>query len=337
MKKHTVYYILTALAAIIVLTLFGWQYYIRTIEKSEWGEPDSRKEYIRHYAMVPDDAESAMWEDIFNSAQTAAQEQGAYVELFDGWAAGDYSPLEYIDIAVAAKVDGIIVKPDGTAKMREAINKAEEANIPVITILDDDTTSSRKSFVGVNSYQMGTTYGKQILSCVDERTRKITVLLNHADSGKDLIFKELKATVQTGLPTSLQGKVEIQPLTITSASTFDAEEVIRDLINNEGERPDILVCMNENDSVCAYHAMVDYNQVGSIDIIGYYQSDTILDAIRKKTVPMAITLDAKQMGQRAVEALEEYYKMGYVSNYFSVDLNIITEQNVMNFQQKESR
>ena len=142
--------------------------------------------------------------------------------------------------------------------------------------------------------------------------------------------------MQNALPVEQLEVIDIQPLTIKSSSTFDAEEVIRELINNEATRPDILVCMNETASVCAYHAMVDFNLVGSIDILGYYQSDTILDAIEKGPVPMAVTLNAQQIGQRGVEALEEYYDMGYTSNYFSVDLNIITKQNVWQFRQGES-
>lgn len=336
MRKHKVYLALAALGAVVILTLLGWRYYIRTIEKSEWGELNGREAYAHHYAMIPDDSDSALWQDIYESAREAGEAMGAYVELFGQWAVGDYSQLEYLEIAQAAKVDGIIIRPDGTAKMRNAINAAEAAGIPVVTVLDDDTASARKSFVGINSYQMGTTYGNQILACVDESTRKITVLLNEAESGKDLIFKELKATVQNALPVEQLEVIDIQPLTIKSSSTFDAEEVIRELINNEATRPDILVCMNETASVCAYHAMVDFNLVGSIDILGYYQSDTILDAIEKGTVPMAVTLNAQQIGQRGVEALEEYYDMGYTSNYFSVDLNIITKQNVWQFRQGES-
>lgn len=330
-RKYLSYLILSGLCLIAVIVAAGWRWYMGAIEKNELGELLNAREYGRHYVMIPEESSSKLWQDIYASAQSAAAEADAYVEFLADWTAGGYTASSYIDIAIAANVDGIIVKPDGTAQMRNMINKADEAGIPVITVLDDDTDSARKSFVGINSYQMGTIYGNQILECIDDTTQKITVLLNHSDSGKDLIFKELKATVQAELTPQQNSRIEIVPLTISSSSTFDAEEVIRDLINKEEERPDILVCMNETDSSSAYHAMVDYNQVGDIDIIGYYASDTMLSAVQKGTVPMAITLDTEQMGQCSVEALEEYYSMGYVSNYFSVDLDIITQQNVQSF------
>ncbi len=327
---------LAGLAACILLTVLGWRHYIRTVERNEWGGLLNAREYGHHYVMIPDDASSNLWQDIYDSAKKAAAEQDAYVELLCNWSAGEYTPVSYIDIAIAAKVDGIIVRPDGTMKMRKAINEAEEAGIPVVTILDDDTDSSRKSFVGINSYQMGTTYGREILACIDEATRKITVLMDSNDSGKDLTFKEMKATILAGLPEQMREKVDIQSLRIAESSTFDAEERIRDLFNKGQDRPDILICMNERYSECAYQAMVDYNQVGDVDIIGYYRSDTMLNAVQKGTVPIAVTLNAEQMGKRSVEALEEYHSMGHTSSYFSVDLDIITKQNVNQFLKEEN-
>lgn len=329
-----VYLVLASLIVVIILTILGWRYYIKTIEKNEWDEVLNKEEYERHYVIIPDDSSSPLWQDIYRSAKSAAAERNAYVEMLGDWSAGDYSALSYMYIAIAAKVDGIIVKPDGTAKMREAIQQADDAGIPVITVIEDDTDSARKSFVGINSYQMGITYGEQILKCVKDSTRKITVLMDEGNSGRELIFKNLKSTVQEGLNDRQKKRIQISPLNILSANTFDAEEVIRDLFNDPGNRPDILVCMNETESESAYHAMVDYNLVGEVDLVGYYQSETLLDAIQKETVSMVVTLDTWQVGAHSVEALDEYYEMGHMSNYFSVDLNVITKMNVSRFKKK---
>ena len=333
-KKYAIYIVLAGLCAVMAIVGIGWRGYIKSVEKKEWGELLSAKQYSRHYVMIPEDASSLMWQDIYESAKQEAADSDAYVELLADWSTGEYTAADYIDIAIAARVDGIIVKPDGSARVREAIDAAGKADIPVVTVLDDDMASSRKSFVGINSYQMGTTYGHQILSCIDEDTRRITVLLGDSDTGKDIIFKELKSIVQAGLTKKQREQIKISPVTIRSGSTFEAEEAIRDLFNTQ-EPPDILVCMNETDSVSAYHAMVDYNLVGDIDVIGFYQSETMLDAVKKGTVPMVITLDTQQAGRSSIEALEEYHSMGYVSNFFSVDLETITRSNCSQFMQKE--
>ncbi len=331
-KKYTVYILLTILIALIAATILSWRFYLRTLETGEWDDAHSAARYSRHYVMIADDSASSLWQSIYRSASEAAKRQDACLELLGGWSGDSYTLTDYVNIAVASKADGIILKPDGTARLRAAINEAEENGIPVITVLEDEADSGRKSFVGLNSYQTGITYGSQILGCIRDDTKKVTVLLRRGDTGKDIVFQQLKATVQEGLGPGHE--ISVVSHTITEGGSFDAEEAIRELFHDEDTRPDILVCMNETDSKCAYYAMVDYNQVGSVQLIGYYQSDMMVSAVQKGVIPMVVTLDAQQVGECCIEALDEYYEMGHVSSYFSVGLNIITAQNAADYLQE---
>lgn len=333
-KNNTVYAAVCALAVMIVLTVCGWRYYVRTLGGKGWEELQDERVFDRHYVLITEDPSSLLWQDLYESAKEEARQQNACLELLGAWDTGEYSLADYMNIAIAAQVDGILVKPDGSSKLRRAIDAAGEAGIPVVTLLEDESLTSRKSFVGINSYQMGTVYGQQILQCIRPDTKKVTVLQSRGDAEKDLVYKQLKATVQEGLEPGTQ--VEIASLTLDEENAFEAEEVIRDLFRDQNSQPDILVCMNETHSACAYYAMVDYNQVGSVQLIGFYQSESMLNAVQKGIVPRVITLDTEQAGRCSIEALDEYYRMGYASNYFSVDLSIITEENVGEFLQKDS-
>ena len=183
-KKRRRYRALLAMSGLTaVLTFVFWQYVSRTFGDEAWKELQSDQKYDRHYVMIADDTSSLLWQDIYQNAKEAAAKSGAFLELSGNWNEEDYSLSDYMNIAIAAKVDGIILKPDDTMKLRQAIDRAEEAGIPVITVLEDDSASSRKSFVGVNSYQLGTIYGRQVLECIDKDTENITVLLNRADAG----------------------------------------------------------------------------------------------------------------------------------------------------------
>ena len=182
-KKRRRYRALLAMSGLTaVLTFVFWQYVSRTFGDEAWKELQSDQKYDRHYVMIADDTSSLLWQDIYQNAKEAAAKSGAFLELSGNWNEEDYSLSDYMNIAIAAKVDGIILKPDDTVKLRQAIDRAEEAGIPVITVLEDDSASSRKSFVGVNSYQLGTIYGRQVLECIDKDTENITVLLNRADA-----------------------------------------------------------------------------------------------------------------------------------------------------------
>jgi ribose transport system substrate-binding protein len=101
--------------------------------------------------------------------------------------------------------------------------------------------------------------------------------------------------------------------------------------------PDVLVCLTAIDTLNANQAVVDYNKVGEIDIIGYYDSEIILHAIQKNIVHSTMTIDANKMGAYCVEALTEYRDTGRVSDYYSVDISIINADNVDDYIKTETK
>ena len=99
--------------------------------------------------------------------------------------------------------------------------------------------------------------------------------------------------------------------------------------------PDIIICLNELSTTCVYQAVVDYNCVGEVAILGYYDTDTILKAIKRNVVNATISIDTEQMGAFCVDALQEYYRFGYTSQYFTADVTIIDQNNVGEYLQAQ--
>lgn len=68
---------------------------------------------------------------------------------------------------------------------------------------------------------------------------------------------------------------------------------------------------------------MDYNQVGTVQMLGYYDSEAILEAVSKNILYSTIALDTEQMGRLCVQALDEYVETGYTNNYMAVDTRLI--------------
>ena len=83
--------------------------------------------------------------------------------------------------------------------------------------------------------------------------------------------------------------------------------------------------MDEVTTECAYQAMIDFNMVGEVKIIGYYVSDTIREAVDKGLIPVTCTLDTEKMGKDCIEALWEYRQEGRVNSYYNVELEFLTK------------
>lgn len=289
-------------------------------------EGTSYESYESYYAMISSNHESALWKSIYQGAVEAAAESGAYVEMLGSNLSTDYSRQDLMRIAIASGVDGIILEADESGDYTGLINEADAAGIPVVTVMGDDTTSNRKSFVGVNNYNLGREYGRQVL-LAGEDVQEVLVLMNTSmpDTSQNIIFSGIQETlVEAG-----REDIQIRATAIEGDNTFAVEESVRDIFLEQSM--DVLICLDELSTTCAYQAVVDFNRVGQIDIIGYYDSEAILRGIERNVIHSTIALDTRELGEYSIEALEEYRETGHVSDYFGVDTDLITMENVRDY------
>lgn len=328
MKKST----LTVFFIIVGCMLFLsgiWIYFQKKLDQVDLGEGEGASSYAKHYLMIAGEENTLMWDSIYESASQAAKDADAYLELIEPGHDSNYSQADYLRIGIASQVDGIILEADGSDEEQELIQEASDADIPVVTVLTDDSSSARISFVGLNSYQLGNAYTEQILGLLKEHENTQVLLLSNSQSKTqetNLIYYQIKKELE-------EKKKDYQTVTISeynidSSSGFDTEEFVRDIIVSEENLPDVLVCMDEVVTECVYQALVDYNQVGNVDVVGFYYSDVILDGISKGIISSAIALDMDEIGRYSVNALEEFSSLGHTSNYYSVGQHVITRSNV---------
>jgi ribose transport system substrate-binding protein len=315
-----------SISAGLFIILIGMTLYRNRLTHLGAGDNLNYNTYKYHYALISEEADAPFWEAIYEGALNQGKELEIYVERIGSNLPSAYSLQDLIKMAIASKVDGIIIEPNGDEEITELINMADEAGIPVITVLNDEPNSKRKSFVGVNSYNQGQIYGKQILEVIDEGKKNITVLLNSNSSvaSKNMIYSSISEMVAGR-------NVRVESVNVNTQSTFSSEEDIRNIIKDSQNSTEVLVCLTAADTRCAYQAVVDYNKVGVIDIIGYYDSDLILSAVQKGIIHSTMTIDAKQMGAYCVEALNEHKQTGQVSDYFSVDIYAINNDNINDY------
>lgn len=310
----------------IIIILAGMFYYKYRISELGLTEQDEYKQYDYHYVIISEEADSTFWKAIYQGAMEKARKNNVYVEKIGSDLSIKYSLQDLMKIAIASKVDGIILEPNGDEDMNELIDKAYKADIPVVTVLKDTPRSKRISYVGKNSYDQGQTYAREILQAVREGVKNITVLLNNDpnDTTQKVIYSNIVGAVA-------KHRVTVKSVMVNTKDAFSSEDSIRKIMMDKVNPPDLLVCLTESDTRSAYQAVVDYNKVGQVGIVGYYNSDMILLAIEKNIVRSTMTLDAKQMGANCVEALTEYKKTNYVSEYYSVDINVINKNNVKDY------
>ncbi len=330
--------VLIGLTGLLVVLFISFS---RTLSRTE-----SDPVYDKYYVMITDNPASSFWQSVYSSALLEAKGQNAYVEMISENLSREYSQTELMEIAISSGADGIIVTSGEAEGMTELIGKAYDAGIPVITLLNDNTQSERLSFVGIGNYNLGREYGRLLIDMVNTKifpgeTIDVTVLLDadSEDSGQNVLAAAIQDTVKKDETMNRDDHkpIDISLTAVDASNNFSVEESVRKLfVSGKENIPDIVICLNENDTNSVYQAVVEYNQVGLVGILGYYDSDAILKGIERDVIHATISIDTDQMGRYCIDALSEYYETGNANQYFTADGYVINKSNVGDYR-KEGR
>lgn len=325
------------LTAVCILMTVVMAVYVLRFYQNGLGEETEQETYDRYYIMITEDSKSSIWQSIYQGACERALEENVYVDWLGDNLFEEYSVEELLQIATASAVDGIIVTANETDEMTRLIDDAVAKGIPVVTLYGDNTQSARCSFVGIGSYNLGREYGRQALEIISseqiDKPCKVAVLVNayEQDLDQNILCSGIQETIEKERSDSMD--IELSLISVDDTNEFSVEESIRDIFM-EQEEPDIMICLSELTTTCVYQAVVDYNKVGEVNIIGYYDSDTIINAIDRNVIHSTVAIDTKQMGGFCIDALQEYHELGYTSQYFTADIKLIRKDNVAEYLEK---
>lgn len=315
--------VLMAVISVFIVVYFTQQ--TRQLAK----DTDPGEEYEHHYAYICDDRDDNMYNAIYEEAVNASYGSGNYIEFMGKNLTEDYEAPELLKIAVYAGMDGIIFQADESQKTKELINWADSMGVPVITVGRDNATSLRKSFVGFAYYELGKTFGEQILKNDTGADAEVLVLTSPDanNTSQNITFQGIMDTLNKA---EALDRIRLKTLAVSDASAFEAEEAISSLIRGT-ELPDIIVALNEVNTTCICQALVDCNRVGDVQVYGFYTNDTILSSVEKNVIAATVTVDTKQMGRYCVGALSEFDAYGYVNEYMPADIYVINSENVQDY------
>lgn len=328
-KSKTNLFLLMGLIAVIVLLYTTGEYYYRGLMGGTAEEIQDKEVYKYKFDMIVDSPNSPFWQEVYESAAECAGENDVLLEIKGiGWEI-NYDKIDFMNMSIASRADGIILQYNGEAGLEEKIDEAVSKGIPVVTVMSDAGRSKRQSFIGVSDYQLGAAYGEQVAEYVDENTDSILILMkrNIDDMNRSQIYTQILNAVQEkeSVPKGIQVRVQ----NLLSAGNFETEEAVTDIFQQPEGAPDILVCMDEETTECARQAVIDFNLAGQVKIIGYYVSNDILTAVEKGVISVTCDVDTSQLGMYSVEALTEYLKEGHANSYYNVDLSFIGKKDVL--------
>ena len=285
----------------------------------------------KYVIFISSDDSSDYWRLVYDEAKKAGAENGIYVDMLSDSLNSEYSSKELLALAINTDCDAILIEGSKEEELTSLLEEAENKKIPVIAMDSDCENEDRISFIGANSYSISKLYANELIEVLKEDT-SVLILKN-----KDL-DEERASIIINGIQESVNEKidedhdykdrnVEFTVSDVDSTQAFSTEEFVRNIFLTE-DLPDVIICLDELTTTCVYQALIDYNKVGSIELFGYYQSETIAQGIKQGVIRNTVTVDAREIGQGAIAALDEYFSTGHVSDYVSIDVELINKENV---------
>lgn len=213
------------------LSMITHSYYQNVLKQIEVAGMEESRSYKYHYVLIVDDCEMQFWKDVYESMKAEAEKQDALVELMGRSLSSDMEIENFMDMSIAAKVDGIVLEYTGGHRLSDRIEEASRAGIPVVTVLKDAPATSRESYVGINSYQLGQQYGELVMELARKNRDGAEVMVLTHDSGNDGSQSQILEQINNFVVTSpdVGGRIHVTRENIQSTGKVDADEALRNI------------------------------------------------------------------------------------------------------------
>jgi ribose transport system substrate-binding protein len=310
---------LIAIFVLIAMISFAITFLRVQINNASNEEP----KYRYHYVFVGGEDSSRMIDSIYGEAVTYGDGVGVYVEALDVTDDSDEAYADKIRMAVAMGVDGIILAAEDTDTIKAAIDEATAEEIPVLTVLSDCPSSLRKTVIEQDYYDLGRMYARGIIGIADVRDLNIAVLISDEYSG--LFMDGLKDTLAN------EGNhlnVNLITNDVTDMPNFRLMNLVEELLTDEKQKIDILLCPDEYGTQIVYQAIKDYDLTGRAKLIGYGITESLLRAVAAGEVSALVYIDSVQAGMLCIDALTNYIESGITRDSITAENIIITKDNI---------
>ncbi|HEY9060052.1 MAG TPA: substrate-binding domain-containing protein [Pseudobacteroides sp.] len=297
MAKRYIFLLIILVLSVISISA-GTLYSVKT--KSE-GRPFDFK-YT--FAFIPQQKHDPFWKEVRVGVEEVAKKENISLQVMESDWTDEEAELDFFNIAILSKVDGIIAHSYDKPQFIDVINKAENEGIPVITIDTDCPLSNRSAYVGIDYKYAGERAAEAVTQSMSANAHIAILSPDTGDGSRTDGFLE-KVTSSPGIGITASVK--------TSSNILEARSAIRKLLV---KHPDInyVFCTNYNDTIGAAREIVDLNKSERIKIIGsdYVLKDSINyemeTYIKTGTILANVIQDPYSIGKNAMSKMINHKK-----------------------------
>ena len=276
-------------------------------------------------AVMVKDSSTPFWRYLVSGAQEAADELGVTVV--------EYAPMEaqsldeqtkQVEDAIQAGVDAICIAPVDSDGIVPALEKANEAGIPVIAINTKANGAKVETFVGIDNEAAAENVAQYM---VDELGNEGKVVIIEGNPAGQTSVDRV-----AGFTTILE-KYDGIELTVSQPGYFKRDEAMTIMENLIQANPDIdaVLALNDEMALGAWQALDDAGMTGDVVISGFDGAVEGCNAIIGGKLKASMDQDAIGTGYQGVKAAVEVLNGNAVDEWIKIGGTVVNGDNAQDY------
>jgi len=204
-----------------------------------------------------------------------------------------------LDQAVQKKATGILLAVTDAAVLKDGIDKAVAAGIPVITIDSDAPASKRLFFIGTNNYQAGLAGGQRLAKELNGKGNVVVFSMPDQANMQDRLRGYKDAFERSG-------NIKITRVVDIQGDPRIAFDTTTQIIGKEKDKVDAFVCLEAQSGKEVAGVLNSYHVTGKVVMAMDTDAET-LEWIKKSGIAATIAQKSYTMAFVGLQMLDNLY------------------------------
>lgn len=308
--------------AIIVLIVMMANLFVSFHEDTDTLVPQTEPAY--HFVIITRNNNDPFWTRFKNGASDAGAQKNIFVEFVDISHKDAALTEDAVERAILSDVDGLALQPYDVEKTTQALKKAQDAGLSVITFENDVFYIPETPTIGSNSYEIGFAAGEMAASASRGKA-KIAVMANDPGVQDSKQYNNIKLQ---GLLEAISQypEMSVEQIYTLDAKMFEVDKLTTSILTEKPEI-DMIICSDSENTPGVAQVIIDSVKVGNVKIIGYGAMPKTMEYIEAGVIYGTIAADSYNIGYNTVMQLAKMREGKQVNEFLTTDIYTVTENN----------
>ena len=263
----------------------------------------------------------AFWQTVKEGVETASKDFNVDVTILGPMSETQVDEqIQIVQDAIHSKPDVIVLAAADYDRLVPVAREVKAAGIPLVTIDSFINSNDANTKIGTDNYKAGQKAGAALMEHLSPGSR--VVIMSYIQGASTAIDRE------SGVRDFLQGKAQIKGAVYSSGEPDIAYEQAIQLLRTDTDVKGI-VALNDPTTIGAARALSELGREGDVALIGFDNSQIVLESVQASVVRATIVQKPFNMGYLGIKVALELVEGKPVDPVIDTGSQVINRQNML--------